>query len=123
MQSITLDTILSEIKRIELVHASEFKNIREELSGVKTEIGEVKTDIAGMKAEIGGIKSEIGGIKSEIGGIKSEIGGIKTEMVKMNTRLGRVEESVEVIRKQTAFLTEGHMDHERRLRKLEGSNA
>jgi hypothetical protein len=44
-------------------------------------------------------------------------------MAKMNTHLGRVEESVEVIRQQTATLTEVHMDHERRLRKLEAPNA
>jgi archaellum component FlaC len=104
MSGITLEVILSEIKRIELVHAGEFKSIR-------SEMGE-------MKAEIHG---EIGGIKAEIGEMKTEIGGIKGELKQMNTRLDRVENKIDVIRQQTATVTEQQVNHEFRIRKLEGS--
>jgi predicted nucleic acid-binding Zn-ribbon protein len=101
------------------------KRIQAELVRLNQEVTNLKEAVAGVQHAVADVQQEVAGVKSEVAGVKQEVSTLRAEthegFMRLRTELVELRGDMDVgFTAQRLQNDRRFLDHERRLRELEG---
>ncbi|QQY79106.1 hypothetical protein EDD65_10820 [Keratinibaculum paraultunense] len=84
----------------------ELKTLREDVSGLKNDMVGVREDVSGLKNDMAGVKEDVSGLKNDMVGVREDVSGLKGRVYKIENKLDKMDDKLNAVYEQTAFLTE-----------------